>query len=457
MIFEQLFRKIMYEFYSNRDGYQNVTSYRKAFHHFLLKSPNVIHENSLEALTKILIHASQTSTYYRNILPNDHLYAFRTNSGDVLKNLPFLTKDIIEKKKYEMISNKFNKDNLVTSLTGGSTGTHTSFFRDFDCTAKRMGRQLAILELCGYFLGDRCGLIWGVHEDSSNPESSQNYRVLLRKFASGKETLHCSVMNDEQMAEYHTRLIKFRPKVLYGYPNAMSTFAKFISDERLQPITVDKIICTAERLTESQRRILTDVFHGEVYNLYCTREHGCVGFECGKHNGFHLDVGSVYVEIVKDGVVVEPGTSGEIVITDLLNYGMPFIRNKVGDRGTLSPVPCDCGNPLPLLQTLDGRETDMLYRPDGSLVSGVMLVDMMPDEPAIKAMQFIQNNIRKIDLNLVIDPAIYTSVTEARVVNELRQFMGESVAIHLNIVPNISRNPHSGKYQEVICRIRKPT
>jgi len=455
MIFEQVLRRIMYEFYASRDGYHNVISHKNAFQHLIHKSPNDIHKSSLGALSKIIIHAFQTSAYYRSILPSDNLYSFPTNATDILKNFPFLTKDIIEEKKYEMISNKFNEKDLVMSLTGGSTGTHTSFFRDYDCTANRMGRQLAILDLCGYFLGDRCGLIWGVHEDSGSPESAHNYRVLLRKFASGKETLHCSVMTDEQMAAFHTRLVKFKPKVLYGYPNAMTTFAQFVADERLNPITVEKIICTAERLTESQRKILTEVFHGEVYNLYCTREHGCIGFECSKHNGFHLDNGSVYIEIVNDGVVVEPGTSGEIVITDLLNYGMPFIRNKIGDRGTLSPVPCDCGNPLPLLQTLDGRETDMLYRPDGSLVSGVMLVDMMPDEPAIKAMQFIQNNIREIDLNLVIDPLIYTSAIEAKVVYELRQFMGESIAINLNIVSDIPRNPHSGKYQEVICRVKK--
>ena len=455
MIFEQLLRKILYDFYSNRDGYHNVTSYRKAFHHFLLKSPDLIRDNSLEALSKLLFHASQTSTYYRNILTSDNLYPFQTNSADILKNLSFLTKDIIEKKKFEMLSNKFDKKDLVMSLTGGSTGTHTSFFRDYDCTANRMGRQSAILELCGYFLGDHCGLVWGVHEDLHDGESTYNIKGALRKFASGKETLCCSVMNEEQMAEFHARLVKFRPKVLYGYPNAMSTFAKFITDEKLYPIRVEKILCTAERLTDQQRKILTDVFHGEVYNLYCTREHGCIGFECEKHNGLHIDIGSVYLEIVKDGVVVEPGTSGEIVITDLLNYGMPFIRNKIGDRGTLSSAPCDCGNPLPLLQTLDGRETDMLHRPDGSLVSGVMLVDMMPDEPAIKAMQFIQDSVDEIDLNLVIDSAIYTSDTEAKVLCELRQFMGENMKINIYFVSEIPRNPHSGKYQEVICRVKK--
>jgi len=445
----------MYEFYASRDGYHNVISHKNAFQHLIHKSPNDIHNISSEALSKLLIHASQTSAYYRKILQNENLRPFPTSNTDILKNLPFLTKDIIEKNKYEMISNKFNEKDLVMSLTGGSTGTHTSFFRDYDCTANRMGRQLAILELCGYFLGDRCGLIWGVHEDSGSPESAHNYRVLLRKFASGKETLCCSVMNEEQMAEYHSRLIKFKPKILYGYPNAMTTFAQFISEEKMHPIRVEKILCTAERLTDHQRKILTDVFHGEVFNLYCTREHGCIGFECAKHSGLHLDIGSVYLEIVKGGVVVEPGTSGEIVITDLLNYGMPFIRNKIGDRGTLSPTPCDCGNPLPLLQTLDGRETDMLYRPDGSLVSGVMLVDMIPDEHAVKAMQFVQNSIHEIDLNLVIDSTIYTSETEAKILFELRQFMGESMAINLNIVSDIPRNPHSGKYQEVICRVKK--
>jgi hypothetical protein len=35
--------------------------------------------------------------------------------------------------------------------------------------------------------------------------------------------------------------------------------------------------------------------------------------------------------------------------------------------------------------------------------------------------------------------------------------MGPDIAIHLRFVDDIPRNPRSGKYQEVICRIKTPT
>ena len=156
------------------------------------------------------------------------------------------------------------------------------------------------------------------------------------------------------LREYHDRLKRFQPDVLYGYPNAIREFAEYIQGEKLEPITVGKIFCTAEKLSEGTRNTLEEVFSGEVFNLYNTREHGCIGFECRKHNGFHIDIGNVHVEIMEDGKPVPAGQPGEIVVTDLLNYGMPFIRSRIGDRGALSPEPCDCGINLPLLSSLEG-------------------------------------------------------------------------------------------------------
>ena len=37
-----------------------------------------------------------------------------------------------------------------------------------------------------------------------------------------------------------------------------------------------------------------------------------------------------------DGNPVKPGETGEIVVTDLDNYGMPLIRYRIGDRGKWS-------------------------------------------------------------------------------------------------------------------------
>ena len=89
-------------------------------------------------------------------------------------------------------------------------------------------------------------------------------------------------------------------------------------------------------------------------------------------------------------------------MTDLLNHGMPFIRYVTGDLATASAGPCDCGCPLPTFSSLDGRTADTLYRPDGSLVAGLMLDDLFMDLPAITHAQFVQNDVSSLDVNVVV-------------------------------------------------------
>jgi phenylacetate-CoA ligase len=453
MLFEKYLRKKAYNLLLIRDNHQGVMLHKRDFLRVSFDNNiDIIKEHSFQKLKKILSHAFKTSPYYRELWNEIGFKPKNINYFKAIESLPFLTKNIIEKNKEKMISQKFNINDLKISYTGGSSGTPTSFYQDRNCISVRMGRQWGILEQCGYSPGDRRGLIWGVHHDLFDTDAKASIKRSFRKFASGDETLCCTVMNSQKMMEFHARLRRFRPNVLYGYPNAMAQFAAFIEEKKLPPIRVKSIICTAERLTEEQRKLLSEAFEGEVFNLYCTREHGCIGFECRNHNGFHIDIGSVHLEIISDGQPAEPATSGEIVITDLLNYGMPFIRNKIGDRGSLATRPCDCHCDLPLLSKLDGRVTDILYRPNGSTVAGIMLIDVFLDVPAIENVQIVQESVNEVDLFLVVTDG-YNEEIGKRAIVEMREYIGDDININLKLVPEIPRNPVSGKIQEVICKI----
>ncbi len=408
--------------------------------------------NTEAALRRILTHAYESSPYYSDLW---RTIGFRPSSSltpDDLRQLPFLTKDIIKQKKELIASSLFRISALDLSYTGGTTGTQTSFFLDHTCTVSRVGRQWGILEKCGYRPGMRRGLVWGVQTDLPDRSVKSSLTQWFRRYASSQETLACSVMSESAMLEYHTRLLRFRPDVLYGYPSALIQFGRFIDERGLAPVRVERTFTTAERLSDDHRRELTRLYGGEVFNLYCTREYGCIGFECGRHQGFHIDTGSVIVEIVKDGQRVEPGESGEIVITDLLNYGMPFIRSRTGDMGSLAPQPCECGSHLPVLKALDGRSSDLIYRPDGAVVPSLMLTDLFMDMPSIRYFQFVQESVNRLDVLLVVTDD-FSEQTRAEVVRQVRQLMGEESAIQVRLVDEISRNPRSGKLREVVSTV----
>jgi phenylacetate-coenzyme A ligase PaaK-like adenylate-forming protein len=59
---------------------------------------------------------------------------------------------------------------------------------------------------------------------------------------------------------------------------------------------------------------------------------------------------------VPDG---QPGA--KVLVTNLYNLVQPMIRYEIGDTVTMSPTPCPCGSPLPLIQSIQGRTKERFW------------------------------------------------------------------------------------------------
>jgi phenylacetate-CoA ligase len=451
----RLLRSAAHDILSRRDGMRGWRAARRAVHTLLSASPDEVGREERRKLTALLDHAFRTVPYYRETWERLGFFPTAQTAREHLAVLPLLPKEVIQEEQARLTSEVFPPDRLEVDYTSGTTGSRTSFYRDPACRVARVGRQWGILEHCGYRPGDRRGLIWGVPSDLPRSNAKLGLKARFRRFAGANETLCCRVMSQDDMRDYHRRLAAFRPAVLYGYPNAIAQFARFVQREQLTPIRVARIFCTAEKLHDEQRALFQDVFGGEVVNLYCSREHGCVGFECPSHHGLHIDTGSVAVEIVSGGGPAEPGESGELVLTDLLNYGMPLIRHATGDLAAWAVEPCGCGCPLPLITGLDGKEEDILYRPDGSIVAGILFSYLFTRHPSVSLSQFVQEDETSLDVYLVADEGETETLRRAALA-EVQPIMGPEVHIRVHFVSDIPRNPRSGKFRQVVCKIKPP-
>src|SRR6185312_9482746 len=72
------------------------------------------------------------------------------------------------------------------------------------------------------------------------------------------------------------------------------------------------------------------------------------------------------------GVGLRPGP---LLVTDLVNRGMPLIRYQVGDVVVPSSRQCKCGRGLPLIERVEGRDADYVVTPAGQLISGISLTE----------------------------------------------------------------------------------
>jgi phenylacetate-CoA ligase len=200
-----------------------------------------------------------------------------------------------------------------------------------------------------------------------------------------------------------------RPQVILCYAQAGADLARFVIAGNHRRWGTIPVICGAERLMPADRVALEEAFGPAVFETYGSREVMLMATECEAHSGLHLSMENLIVEVVvREGAgtvprAAQPGELGEVVVTDLHNLAMPFIRYATGDLAVPAPPdPCPCGRAHPRLANVEGRVTETLLDAAGNRVNGLVFnVVIAHLAHAIKRFQVVQHKDRSITLRIV--------------------------------------------------------
>ena len=265
--------------------------------------------------------------------------------------------------------------------------------------------------------------------------------------------LYAGHLDEPTLAEHARRLRAFAPVLIRAFPNPLSILAKYVKETGGPPIRPRGIITVGEPLLDSQRTLFEEVFGCPVFNCYVSRECGNMAAECELHHGLHINAESLMIEFVRDGRPVPPGEPGQILITDLENYGMPFIRYQIEDLGSPMPALCPCGRALPLMAMQAGRVSDFVVSPlDGSFVSGAALCHhLIALGPEVGRVQLVQESIDELTIRLVPGRAEITGELDhfRQVIQQV--FQGQ-MHVRFDLVDTIDREK-SGKYRFCISKV----
>jgi hypothetical protein len=173
----------------------------------------------------------------------------------------------------------------------------------------------------------------------------------------------------ENLRNIAERLIRFKPKYVYGSPTTLSILSELLIDHSIRLPRLHAMVSSIEVLLDSERRRIEQAFDCPVFNRYGSREfYGAVAGECERHSGMHVNSELILIEIVDDND--EPSSLGElgsIVITDFYNRSKPFIRYEIGDIGSLEQG-CNCGRTFPVLTGLVGRSGEWIENKAGKRI-----------------------------------------------------------------------------------------
>jgi phenylacetate-CoA ligase len=151
-----------------------------------------------------------------------------------------------------------------------------------------------------------------------------------------------------------------RAFLLCGRPRAILRFAEILDEPALKGAKIHPraILCSGDNLYETNRRLIESTFNAPVYNAYASQEGGFIAMECTNRDGLHVIEERAIVEVLPEGELTPSSEGrGELIITNLENWGMPLIRYKSGDQASITYKPCSCGVIGPRIIGLDGRDS----------------------------------------------------------------------------------------------------
>ncbi|MBV5266931.1 MAG: phenylacetate--CoA ligase family protein, partial [Burkholderiaceae bacterium] len=323
---------------------------------------------------------------------------------DVLASIPILTKKEINENRDDMIAQNGVGGRLIANSTSGSTGEALYFFTDMRSSAWRRAVFILNPEWVGIQFGDRMASLWGAAMDI---DKLKNIRGRIHRCLNNYIILSSYDLSQKSLKKYIELMNQFCPILLISYPGPLTELAEFMIAKGFHIPSVHAIISSAETLHPWQKETAERAFNCHVYNRYGCREFGDIAHECERRKGLHINAHRVFLEILDENIrPCKPGVTGEFVITDLDNYGMPLIRYKIGDCGAYSNQVCSCGRGLPLLEGVEGRSIDIIHAPNGNRIGGTFWTLLLRSRPGIAAFQIIQEEIGGISVKYVRDRAV---------------------------------------------------
>ncbi len=398
-------------------------------------------------LREFLTDVDRHVPYYRELFDRIGFSPADVSSLNDLEQLPLLDKAVIRANTDALKAE--NSKGLARFNTGGSSGEPLIFYIGKKRVSHDVAAKWRATRWWDVDIGDSEIVVWG----SPIELGAQDRIRYVRDKILRTRLLPAFEMSKERVDGFIQEIRSVRPKMLFGYPSAISHIALQAEAQgvRMDDLGIKAAFVTSEKLYEHQSAAISRVFGCQVANGYGGRDAGFIAHQC-PNGGMHITAEDIIVEILdSSGKAVANGEAGEIVITHLATNEFPFIRYRTGDVGVLGDESCACGRGLPLLKEIQGRATDFVVAQDGTVLHGLALIYVLRDLAGVKQFKIIQEDRNIISVKIISDES-FNRDDEQIIQTEFRKRLGQSVHVDIEHVDALEKE-RSGKFRYVVSRV----
>lgn len=363
-----------------------------------------------ECIQKLLSHAKATVPFYKN-------------QKDInLENWPVVNKNILRSNGDNVLSQKYEKKDLISMSTSGSTGTPFTSWQDTYKKKHVNAETMYYNGQIGYSIGKRIIYLRSI--------VSEVQKSNLQQFFQNIYLLDCNDLSDKGIKEKMKFIVEYSKNggaMLMGYASTLTAFQKYFDKYGFDDVKQAKIygvVSGSEMLYDATRLSIEKAFNCKCVSRYANEENGFLGQDWDENNVFFMNRADYFVEILKtdSDEPTEDGEVGRIVVTDLYNYAMPMIRYDTGDVGARVKVTHN-GRERYAVGSFGGRIVDFVKDFNENPVSPHAITNLMWKYKEIKQFQFVQKAKGKYQLIL---NAQKKDINEDKLIQDYKKIFGQN-------------------------------
>lgn len=407
------------------------------------RSREELERRQLVKLRWLLRHASTNVPFYRRLFNEAGIDVDEVATLEDLQHLPIVRREDIQPlPESDLVAQAVDLATCIRTHTSGSTGVPLKII------SRRSDRSVFNPSFFRVYMG------WGLkpwHRMTyfqARPESlsQRSWYELLGIFR------RQMLFSRDDPRVWIEEIRKWRPHVIHGYALTLKLLADAIRRTGAADIHVPLVMSTSGVLDDVARELLASTLGCRVVDIYASEEAGgVIAWECPLCSGYHIGLDTVIVEFVKDGRPAAPGEDATVLVTNLSNFTMPFIRYDQGDVARISSRQPICGRGMPLMDSIQGRAGDYVVLRSGRKLTPHPFFLVLDHALGVGRWQIIQESLDHITVRMTM-PNGQDAVEWEVVRSNLRGLVGEEMAVEIEVVDRLRRNP-SQKLRSVICNL----
>jgi phenylacetate-CoA ligase len=399
-----------------------------------------------EKLRRLVQYAYTQVPYYHRLFASVGLNPQDIKGVDDLAKIPTTSREMLRSLPgEEILARNIDLDRCHSTRTGGCTGIPLRLYhRRADMELTNLGWARAYL-VNGFKPWQRMVEFRGRRYPEREKSWYEHFGLMRRKILNISDT----------METWLSELQDWQPQALIGFPSTLKVLALAIKERGLETIRPKVIFSTSEILDDITRQILSSVFQARVVDIYGSEEARCIAWECPQCRGYHINSELVIVEFLQDGRSVPPGSNGQVVITNLHSFAMPFIRYEQADIGALLSTSSVCGRGLPLMSMVKGRLGDLVVLRHGQMVPPQIFSYTVAPVEGIAEWRVVQETVGTLRVEIVAaqgpNKRRYGWI-KRRIEQNLRERVGDDLEFTIERVDSVRRGPGE-KFRSVVSLV----